>query len=187
MAELNQRRQTLWADAHARLRALIGGAVDVIEDAVRDGDLKAAIEVLKAVKLYGEVGAPTGATEPDVIVRQQAAARLEREGTPKNALSAMLENLDTAAYRSPAGGGGSRDPDALSRRVRSNLRNLRRPYARACRADKLDKSHANPSPLARRDAQTKMRNDRSLMTVARLTALMRAWIPLDGGLPLNAL
>jgi hypothetical protein len=99
MAELNQRRQTLWADAHARLRALIGGAVDVIEDAVRDGDLKAAIEVLKAVKLYGEVGSPTGATEPDVIVRQQAVAQLEREGTPKNALAAMVENLDTAAYR----------------------------------------------------------------------------------------
>jgi hypothetical protein len=98
MAELNQRRQTLWADAHARLRALIGGAVDVIEDALRNGDLKAAIEVLKAVKLYGEVGAPTGATEPDIIVRQQAVAQLEREGTPRNAL-AMVQNLDTAAYR----------------------------------------------------------------------------------------
>jgi hypothetical protein len=99
MAQLNQRRHTLWADAHARLRALIGGAVDALEDVVRDGDLKAAIEVLKAVKLYGKVGPPTGATEPDVIVRQQAVAQLEREGTPKNALAAMVENLDTAAYR----------------------------------------------------------------------------------------
>jgi hypothetical protein len=99
IAELNRRRQTLWADAHARLRALIGGAVDVLEDAVREGDLRAAIEVLKAVKLYGEVGPPTGATEPDVIVRQQAAAQLECEGTPKNALAAMVENLETAAYR----------------------------------------------------------------------------------------
>ena len=99
MAELNQRRHTLWADAHARLRALISGAVDVIEEAVREGDLKAAIEVLKAVKLYGEVGAPTGATEPDVLVREQAVAQLEREGTPKNALLAMAEHLNTAAYR----------------------------------------------------------------------------------------
>jgi hypothetical protein len=32
-------------------------------------------------------------------VRQQAVAQLEREGTPKNALAAMVENLDTAAYR----------------------------------------------------------------------------------------
>jgi transcriptional regulator with XRE-family HTH domain len=56
MAQLNQRRHTLWADAHARLRALIGGAVDVLEDAVRDGDLKAAIEVLKAVKPGGPLG-----------------------------------------------------------------------------------------------------------------------------------
>jgi hypothetical protein len=32
-------------------------------------------------------------------VRQQAVVQLEREGTPKNALTAMLENLDTAAYR----------------------------------------------------------------------------------------
>ena len=99
IAELNQRRHTLWAEAHVRLHALIGGAVDVIEEAVREGDLKAAIEVLKAVKLYGEVGAPTGASEPDAIVRQQAVAQLEREGTPKNALAAMVENLDTAAYR----------------------------------------------------------------------------------------
>jgi hypothetical protein len=77
----------------------MGEAVDVIEQAVEDGDVKAAIELLKAVKLYGEVGAPTGATEPDVIVRQQAVAQLEREGVPKNALAAMVENLDTAAYR----------------------------------------------------------------------------------------
>jgi hypothetical protein len=81
------------------LRVLVGEAVDVIEQAVGDGDVKAAIELLKAVKLYGEVGAPTGATEPDVIVRQQAVAQLECEGTPKNALAAMVENLDTAAYR----------------------------------------------------------------------------------------
>jgi hypothetical protein len=81
------------------LRVLVGKAVDVIEQAVGDGDVKAAIELLKAVKLYGEVGAPTGATEPDVIVRQQAVAQLECKGTPKNALAAMVENLDTAAYR----------------------------------------------------------------------------------------
>jgi hypothetical protein len=32
-------------------------------------------------------------------VRQQAVAQLEREGTPRNALAAMIEDLDTVAYR----------------------------------------------------------------------------------------
>jgi hypothetical protein len=37
--------------------------------------------------------------DPEKLIRQQAEAQLDREGTPKNALTAMLENLDTAAYR----------------------------------------------------------------------------------------
>jgi Homeodomain-like domain len=99
IAELNCRRQALWAGAHERLRALVGRAVDVIEEAVGDGDLKTAIELLKAVKLYGEVGAPQGPSDPDVIIRQQAEAQVNREGVAKNALLAMAENLDTTAYR----------------------------------------------------------------------------------------
>jgi hypothetical protein len=98
IAELN-RRQTLWTEAHERLRALVGKAVDVLEQAVGDGDVKAAIELLKAVKLYGEVGATNGPTDLDVLVRQYATAQLNREGVPRNDLDRLLTDLNSANYR----------------------------------------------------------------------------------------
>jgi hypothetical protein len=98
IAELN-RRQALWTEAHERLRALVGKAVNVLEQAVGDGDVKAAIELLKAVKLYGEVGATNGPTDPDVLVRQYAMAQLNREGVPRNDLDRLLTDLNSANYR----------------------------------------------------------------------------------------
>jgi hypothetical protein len=67
---------------------------------VESGDLKASIELLKAVAMYGD-GMMNAISEqdPKKVSRQQAVAQLEHEGTPKSALAAMLENLDTAAYR----------------------------------------------------------------------------------------
>src|ERR671923_1246329 len=60
IAELNHRRRELWAEGHERLRGLVGKAVEVIEQAVCAGDLKAAVELLKIVKVHGGVGAPEG-------------------------------------------------------------------------------------------------------------------------------
>jgi hypothetical protein len=79
IAELNRQRQALWADARERLRALVGKAVAVIEQAMQEGDLGAVIGVLKAVKLYGEIGAPEGPTNPDAILRARTEAQARRE------------------------------------------------------------------------------------------------------------
>jgi sulfur relay (sulfurtransferase) DsrF/TusC family protein len=67
--------------------------------AAEEGD-KASIEVLKAVGMYGD-GTMNAIFEqdPEKLIRQQAEAQIDREGVPRNALVAMAENLDTAAYR----------------------------------------------------------------------------------------
>lgn len=61
--ELNRRRQSRWDTASHRLRAMVPKALDVLDTRLDDGDKSAAIEVLKAVKLYGEVTPPNGHTD----------------------------------------------------------------------------------------------------------------------------
>jgi hypothetical protein len=74
--------------------------VENLADAVEGGDLKASIKLLKAVGMYGNgTMNAIGEQEPEELIRRQAEAQVDREGTPKNALAAMVENLDTAAYR----------------------------------------------------------------------------------------
>lgn len=90
-AELNRRRADLWRGAQERLRHLVGQAVDVIETAVKGGDLRAAVELLKACKLYGEVGAPTGHTDPDAILWAKADALARRELGDKDPLERMMD------------------------------------------------------------------------------------------------
>lgn len=68
-------------------------ASDTLEAAVDAGDVKAAVEVLKAVKLYGEVGPPTGEEHPELLLFRRAEARAAEEVTkvtPKGDLGAML-------------------------------------------------------------------------------------------------
>jgi len=68
--------------------------------AVEEGDLKTSIELLKAIGMYrdGTMNA-IHEQDPEELIRQQAVAQVDREGVPKNALLAMAEHLDTAAYR----------------------------------------------------------------------------------------
>ena len=73
-SELNRRRQDLWQEASDRLRGLVGSAVSTLEEAVGQGNVQAAVQVLKAVGVYGDVGAPTGPTDPKVHLQQQAKA-----------------------------------------------------------------------------------------------------------------
>jgi hypothetical protein len=93
IAELNRRRQALWAEHHERLRALVGQAVEVIEQAVCGGNLKAAVELLKIVKVHGEVGAPEGATNPEAVLRQRAQAQARSELGDEDPTLAMLRSL----------------------------------------------------------------------------------------------
>lgn len=71
-AELNRKRKEIWGAAEDRLRALVSDAVKVLEEELKKGSLKAAIEVLKAVGLYGGVSRPSGATDPEVLMVEQA-------------------------------------------------------------------------------------------------------------------
>src|SRR5215813_2223269 len=54
MATLERRRAEVWREPQERLRSLLSKAVENLAAAVEEGDLKASIEVLKAVGLYGD-------------------------------------------------------------------------------------------------------------------------------------
>jgi hypothetical protein len=100
MAELERRRAEVWRQPQERLRSHLSKAVENLGQAVESGDLKVSIELLKAVGMYGDgTMNAIGEQDPDKMIRQQAEALVDREGVPRNALLAMTENLDTAAYR----------------------------------------------------------------------------------------
>jgi hypothetical protein len=94
VAELNQRRKEVWHTAHERLRGLVGKAIDILEKALHTDDVKAALAVLKATTLYGNVGAPQGETEAEVVLVAQAetwaAQELRRQGTADDPLAMVL-------------------------------------------------------------------------------------------------
>jgi hypothetical protein len=94
IATLNARRSGLWADAHERLRALVGKVIENLETAVQEGKIPVSIEVLKIVGLYGAVGAPSGPTDPEGIIRDTAEAQATREGLLTHPLKEMLIKLD---------------------------------------------------------------------------------------------
>jgi hypothetical protein len=100
MAELKRRQAEVWRQPQERLKSLLSKAVENLGAAVDAGDLKASIEVLKAVGMYGD-GTMNAIHEqdPEKLIRQQAKVQVNHEGTPKNTLTAMVENLETAAYR----------------------------------------------------------------------------------------
>jgi DNA-binding transcriptional MerR regulator len=83
-ARLNQAKRRRWDDAQDRLRAMIPRAIEVLEQAMSQGSVKAAVEVLKIVQLHGRVPAPSGAEDPHLVLWQQAerwaTAELQRDG-----------------------------------------------------------------------------------------------------------
>jgi len=54
------------------LRSLTTKAVDAIETALDSGDSKAAVEVLKAVGLYGQVKEPSGPVDAELVLWEKA-------------------------------------------------------------------------------------------------------------------
>ncbi|HEY5869382.1 MAG TPA: hypothetical protein VI542_28110 [Candidatus Tectomicrobia bacterium] len=87
-ATLEQRRADLWRAPQEKLRALAMRAAENLAAAVEEGNLKASIEVLKAIGLYGAV-APADETDPDAVLRQYVQARLDRE-IPGDVMSEFL-------------------------------------------------------------------------------------------------
>ena len=73
-AEFNRRRRALWESSQERLRSLVGNALDTLEQAAEGGDVRAAAELLKAARAYGQGGQPIGAEDPEGVLWQQAKA-----------------------------------------------------------------------------------------------------------------
>ena len=71
-AELNKQRKLIWGTNQDRLRSLTTKAVDTIETALDAGDSKAAVEVLKAVGLYGQVTPPSGPVDAELVLWEKA-------------------------------------------------------------------------------------------------------------------
>jgi hypothetical protein len=78
-AELNRQRRLIWGDSHDRLRALAGKAVDVLETSLDEGDSRVAVEVLKAIGLYGQVQPPTGPEDAELVLWEKAREWAEME------------------------------------------------------------------------------------------------------------
>jgi len=75
--------------------------VDAIETPLEAGDSKAAVEVLKAVGLYGQVQPPTGPTDPELVLwqraKERAAAEFNKKGPSEDPLLDILsQDADVA-------------------------------------------------------------------------------------------
>ena len=78
-AEFNKQRRLIWGDSHDRLRALASKAVDTLETSLDEGDSRVAVEVLKAVGLYGQVQSSTGPEDADLVLWEKAREWAEME------------------------------------------------------------------------------------------------------------
>jgi hypothetical protein len=94
-AEVNLRRQQLWADLVDGLRALAPKAMEVLK-AELEGEtpLQAAIHVLKACGLYGGIAAPRGPTDP----RELAAAMQLADDARQHAAAEAALTIKRKAY-----------------------------------------------------------------------------------------
>jgi hypothetical protein len=94
MAELQRRRAEVWRAPQEQLRSLLGKAVANLAAAVESGDLKASIEVLKAVGMYGNATMNTiHEQDPATLLVQEAERRVRREGLSEDPTHDMLIGL----------------------------------------------------------------------------------------------
>ena len=93
-AELNKQRKLIWGTNQDRLRSLTTKAVDTIETALDAGDSKAAVEVLKAVGLYGQVTQPSGPLDAELVLwekaKEWASLEIMRKGPSLDPLMDIL-------------------------------------------------------------------------------------------------
>ena len=72
VAAVNHERAELWGNAKQRLRGLLDRSVNALEQAVDEGDVKASIEVIKILGLYGQVGMAQEPQTGDEVMIQEA-------------------------------------------------------------------------------------------------------------------
>jgi len=68
-AEYNRQRTELYDTAQLRLHGMVHKAIDVLGKALEDGNLKAAIELLRIIS---HIAKPSTETDPEQLVRRQA-------------------------------------------------------------------------------------------------------------------
>ena len=91
VAAVNAKRRELWEETHARLRGLAVKALDVLAGALEADPataLPAAVQVLKALKIYGTIDAPEGPTSALGVLADRARANAQE------ILAAMPPDLD---------------------------------------------------------------------------------------------
>ena len=102
-AELNKQRKLIWGTNQDRLRSLTTKAVDTMETALDAGDSKAAVEVLKAVGLYGQVTPPTGPVDAELVLwekaKEWALSELKKKGPSADPLLDILIHDTEVARR----------------------------------------------------------------------------------------
>jgi len=93
-AELNKQRKESWGVNKHRLQALTTKAVDAIETALDGGDSKVAIDVLKAVGIYGAMEAPSEPVDADLVImksaKQWAATELAKKAPSADPIIDLL-------------------------------------------------------------------------------------------------
>jgi len=112
-AELNRQRQDVWGAAKERLRYLVARAVKTLEEEVHKGSLKAALETLRIVGLYGKVGEPRGYTSAEALeqVKEERECldgtlrRLWKPLLERHRIEKQIEWLDKLSMQLPKNGG----------------------------------------------------------------------------------
>jgi hypothetical protein len=101
MATLAQKRAEVWRGAQEQLRSLLRKAAENLGAAVEEGDLKASLELLKAVGMYGNgTMNAIGEQDPMKVIEAQAAAQVKAEGISADPTHDMLIQMtQNPAYR----------------------------------------------------------------------------------------
>jgi hypothetical protein len=93
-AELERARAEVYRAPQERLRSCLMKAVSNLTAAVENGELRASIELLKAVGMYGDgIMNAIGEQDPEQLLQRQIDAQLAREGIPKDEHDAMAQML----------------------------------------------------------------------------------------------
>ena len=104
IAEFNKHQQENMDATTIRLRSLVHKAVDVIEDSLNAGNLKAAVELLKAINLYSKMPEISKEIDPEMIMIRESeniavseAAKATFAGKPENLRKCPTNFIKTLA------------------------------------------------------------------------------------------
>ena len=95
-AAYNRRRRELYEAAQTRLLALAEEAADIVANAVRGGDTRAAIAVLKGLGLIPGEPLSIGSDDPEVVrVEAELAEEEAKTSRMMRRLSAAIKGMDS--------------------------------------------------------------------------------------------